>query len=405
MSLMASPASQSESDRRSTPGSLLSKQGEILFVGTATCRENATQDKLYFLSDALARRGIPVGLMVPDFPENRAMTMAGSVNRRLYFVPPGTTAVEVARKKAILGQQRWSCIYTAGIGVRMMVGDRRSATGPKIIHDFDELPSTMHGMPFLRRWYLKGVERAMARRANGLTVASAELENWIRARRPELKNEILYLPVAADEASLRIDDGLVRKLRSETQGTPTLLYVGTLWKPYDQQLQMLIELAKRARATSWKIRIKILGGGPDADFYRQQIQDVGLSQIICLDGHVERALLCTHMRAADALLFPFPDTAQNRARCPTKAFYYAASGRPLVTNRVGEVARLFGDRAHYFEENNVDDFQDAVDRALQPGLTAAAPLPIRELIWEERADRLWSWLNRLRWVGPEAASV
>ena len=405
MSLTATPASRSESNTHSAPNSPLTKQGEILFVGTATCRENATQDKLYFLSDALARRGISVGLMVPDFPENRAMTMVGSVNRRLYFVPPGATAVEVARKKAVLAHQRWSCIYTAGIGVRMMVGDRRNAAGPKIVHDFDELPSTMNGMPFLRRWYLKGIERMMARRAHGLTVASAELENWIRARRPELKDEVLYLPVAADESSLRIDENLVAKLRHDADGTPTLLYVGTLWKTYDQQLQMLIELAKCARATSWKIRIKILGGGPDADFYRQQIQSAGLGGIICLDGHVDRSLLCTHMRAADVLLFPFPDTAQNRARCPTKAFYYASTGRPLVTNRVGEVARLFGDRAHYFKENNVTDFQDAVRRALDSGPSASAPLPFRELIWEERADRLWSWLNRLHWVSPAAASV
>ncbi len=70
------------------------------------------------------------------------------------------------------------------------------------------------------------------------------------------------------------------------------------------------------------------------------------------------------LRHAHALLFPIRDTILNRARCPSKTFAYAQARRPVITNRVGEVPEVLGERARYVEIS-AEGFERAMEEAMR----------------------------------------
>lgn len=76
-------------------------------------------------------------------------------------------------------------------------------------------------------------------------------------------------------------------------------------------------------------------------------------------------------KGALALLIPLRDTAQDKARYPQKISEYLASGRPIISTRLGEVGRHFvhNETALLTDEYNVGQFAALMDLALsQPTL-------------------------------------
>jgi len=106
------------------------------------------------------------------------------------------------------------------------------------------------------------------------------------------------------------------------------------------------------------------------------------------------------MAAADVLVFPFAANAFNLSRCPTKAYNYAAANRPVVTNRNGEVARLFGDSALYYPEHDVEALADQCDQALARRAGYDNGISFATLTWEARAAQFKEWLAARNWL-PE----
>jgi glycosyltransferase involved in cell wall biosynthesis len=96
-------------------------------------------------------------------------------------------------------------------------------------------------------------------------------------------------------------------------------------------------------------------------------------QISCL-GFVERGALLQEYSAASVLAIPLFDDVRSHARFPTKLGEYLASGRPVVTNRVGEIPRFLQDgiSACVTEPGDTAAFADAICRLLkQPAIAQA----------------------------------
>lgn len=352
---------------------------------------------MYFLAQALQGMGgrRVVELALHDLPANRKL--AGELGLTgINWLPWVGWRDDVRQKRKLLREGSWNLVHSIGVGVRIFQMGNAPGGRRRRVYDFDEHLSTIRSNGLARRLYHGWVERFMLRQGHAFTCASEALLQWVRGVRPDLQREILYLPVAISPQEHREDSALMERLRRRYRGRRLLLYVGTLTPMYRDQVEEIFSLAIR-----WQQEgrgdpplILALGGGVDLEFWRQRTAAAGLAAHVEFPGFVPRAELASHLAVADALLFPFPPTEQNLGRCPTKAFHYAASGRPLVTNDVGEVGRLFGASAYYYPSGNLAEMSAQVDRALRRE-DPRPPLVFDSLTWEARARTYSSWLDEL----------
>jgi len=170
---------------------------------------------------------------------------------------------------------------------------------------------------------------------------------------------------------------------------------------YEDQLAEIIELARVLRRRGSPAQVRLVGGGSDLDYFKAKASSAQVGEALEFVGHVHREDLASHMAAADVLVFPFAANAFNLSRCPTKAYNYAAANRPVVTNRNGEVARLFGDSALYYPERDVEALADLCIQALSLCAGFDNGIPFATLTWEARAEQFGSWLVAQGWLPCE----
>jgi glycosyltransferase involved in cell wall biosynthesis len=369
----------------------------LLFVGVSSMKDHAGQYKLYFLADAFGRQGIPVTVLVPDLEENRAF-FRDKPHVQTHFYPPSHTLADLWIKSRFVNQGTWSAIWGVGVGLRSFLVRGGSSKKTPIVKDFDEFPSMIGSFGWLRRSYLRWIERRLVAQAQGFTCASAFLEDAVRRQRPEIGERLLRLPVAISAAEHVVKPELVSRLRKESAGRPVLLYVGSVNRFYEDQLDEVIELARVLHRRGSPARLRLVGGGPDLDYFKAKAAAARVGETLEFVGHAPREDLASHMEAADVLVFPFAADAFNLSRCPTKAYNYAAANRPVVTNRTGEVARLFGEAALYYPECDVEALADLCDRALASRAGFNNGIPFATLTWEARAEQFRTWLAARNWL-------
>ena len=377
----------------------------LLFVGVSSMPDHAGQDKLYFLAHELGLSGIPVTVLVPDLEANRNF-FADKPHVETRFYRPGSAAMDAIRKSRVVDEALWTAIWVVGVGLRsFIVRGRRSCRIP-LIKDFDEFPSMIESIGSFRRQYLRFIERRMIGQAEAFTCASAYLEYAVRQQRPALGNRLLRLRVAISSAEFEIDVNLVRRLRESANGRPVFLYVGSVNRMYEQQIVELIKLAIVLRTRGSPAKVIIAGTGPDVEYFKRKVASARVGDSLEFAGYVRRnGDLAAHMAAAQVLIFPFPGTAFNISRCPTKAFHYAAANRPVVTNMTGEVATLFGDAALYYPEGDAQALADRCQEALARTEGFSNGIPFSTLTWKARAQEFEQWLDVQGWLPPRSQAV
>jgi glycosyltransferase involved in cell wall biosynthesis len=373
-------------------------------MGVSSMRDHAGQHKLYFIADNFGRQGIPVTVLLPDLEENRAY-FEDKPHVRTHFYASGVALRDAWRKTQFVWEGNWSCVWVVGVGLRSYLLRRRSARRTPIVKDFDEFPSMLENISLFRRTYLKFIESRMIAQADGFTCASSFLEQFVRRIRPKLRDRILRLPVAISGNEHRVDPDMVQRLRNESKGRPILLYVGSVNRMYEDQLDEIIGLATVLRRRNSQAIVRVAGAGPDMEYFRTKAIAAHLGDTLEFIGHVDRGIaLASHMEAAQVLLFPFAADPFNLSRCPTKAFHYAAANKPVVTNRTGEVANLFQDKALYYPERSVEAFANVCEEAIALGVRYNNGIPFERLTWESRAKQFMNWLDAQNWL-PASVNI
>jgi glycosyltransferase involved in cell wall biosynthesis len=110
------------------------------------------------------------------------------------------------------------------------------------------------------------------------------------------------------------------------------LFVGELrrLKGLDQLLEAASRLEKRCKA-----ELLIVGAGPDADYFRDRIRELGLEPFVTLSPPVfpvTRAFRMAHCVIVPSLAESFPYVVLEAA----------AAGIPLITSRVGGIPEIMG---------------------------------------------------------------
>jgi len=366
----------------------------IAFFGVANPQINASQVRLYHLARGLADAGHDVTVVVPEdsINLNFPVTRGSRVVFRAY---KATSALgEAFTKFREVSTGNFDVVHVVGVGLRSLQLFGRPWTRPFYVQDYDESVAAQKDHSLARHIYLIAIEAYSRQRAHGIMVASRSLERLVRERRPDLGPRLLYLPIGYDPSFEGASTHLDSELRAMAGERAVLTWVGSFWSALGiyELLDLAATLARRGR----QFVLMMVGAGPQFEDFKRAVTARQLSGYILLPGPVSLVDLQAYLRVSRVFLLPFPETPQNLYRCPTKLFQYIAYNRPVVTNRVGEVAEALGDAGFYYQDGSAEGMADACERALADSAKYDRSDLIREIYWSERARRYTTWLECIR---------
>jgi glycosyltransferase involved in cell wall biosynthesis len=143
-------------------------------------------------------------------------------------------------------------------------------------------------------------------------------------------------------------------------GEQYLLYSGFIG--YMEIARLVVDTVHELKNRGFNLHLKFTGGGEGESLFdelKQYASENGVLHQIEFTGFVEENLLHELMRGALTLLAPLPQDLQTEARFSTKIGYYLASGRPVVTNAVGDVSLYLQDGVNAFLAKKFDSYEIA----------------------------------------------
>ena len=269
-----------------------------------------------------------------------------------------------------------------------------AAMGVPIVVQLNELPCDIVRRPAaLSRGlsHLDGVDGAIA--------ISEWLSTWAlhEAERIGRRVVIIEVPIVVDA---------YESPSADPRGRPSSDYVYSASHVYSDDRRFLL----RAMTHVWRrrpdARLVVLGTDLDelALLARYEGLDAAVAdgRVVAM-GYVTRAELLARYRTAAALLVPLHDDDVSRARFPTKIGEYLASGRPVVTTRVGEIDRFLhdGETAFVAQTPDVEAFAAKMVEALEDPERAAhigaagRRVAEKHFHYDLHAERLRAFFQRL----------
>jgi glycosyltransferase involved in cell wall biosynthesis len=364
----------------------------VLFLGTGTIRTNGTMQRMLFIAKALAGSSIRLSIAMPDAIENKEFAARYLKHCNWLFFERGSAAKELLYKDRILRDGDYDFVHSFCLGVRFSIRPHWARNRrPRIVYDWDELLSSHRNCPTGIRLKNTAIERYSLSTGDGFTAASVYLRDYLAARANG--RSVLFLPNGFDtELDVNIvSSEVLRKI--EQSSAKKLIYVGAITKGY--QIWELAELAVQIRERQLDWKIYVVGTGPDEQAFRSELRDKKVNEVVVLTGWVPTETIAGILRSADVLLFPFHASVQNTARCPLKIYQYVASGVPVVTNQVGEVARVLSEAGYYYPPGNVQLLLEACYQAVATKHQRTVG-PNETLTWACRATAYCEWL--VKWA-------
>lgn len=287
------------------------------------------------LGAALIESGVQVTYLVDDMPANRG-DLGLHPGARIAFVPRSRSVSQlVTRRRALraVGADVVHLLNPHAKSLAAVAGMGRV----QILADWDE-PPVLRPFGMARLWLERGLDFWLRHRADHHVACTRWLQERFRLLYgldvPYIPHGTYLPPFAAVSAS------------ASPFAEPTAVYLGTFLPQWDHDI--VFEAARLLAAEGRRPAIAFVGNGPDRARWESFCDRHGLGNVRFL-GWMEQAVLERHLAHAHVALFPIRDSELNRARCPSKLFAYAQAGRPVITNRIGEVPEILGDGATYVE--------------------------------------------------------
>lgn len=137
-----------------------------------------------------------------------------------------------------------------------------------------------------------------------------------------------------------IDVGLWREHKSkrESKGEKNIVFVGQMG-PYHGQMEVLKSLAGLLKKKE-ELRLFFVGGGEMLEDLKLEVKNEELEKHVVFAGQIPQTKVREILAKADIGILPLWESPVHQARHPLKLLEYLASGLIVITNKVGEVARI-----------------------------------------------------------------
>ncbi len=240
-----------------------------------------------------------------------------------------------------------------------------------VVGDWDEMLSTRSKSVTMNTlsWMCEAYGR---QRANMTVVSSRHMQQLFRNR---YAVDSLYLPYATYIEPH--DDGATPFYQ------PSAVYLGNMH--HDSDFDILLQTWAGPLSAPQAPHLHMIGGGTELSLVRKRVTAEKLHNVH-VHGFLPWPDVWRYMRHAAVLVFPIRDTLANQMRCPAKTFAYMQAGRPIVTNRVGEVAEVLGEQGIYVEPT-----AEAFAQAVLATAAVHAPdiaYPLEQHTWISRTRTL-----------------
>jgi len=341
------------------------------FLTSGTWQGNASFVRLREFGNELIARGHRVSCIADDLPYNREQ-MPGMFNGRAstYITEPSRGLGQIGARRKLIRKIGADYVHVLNPFAKAYAALR--FTGQRIIGDWDEWPAARpHAFP--RKQMERFLDRWLRRQSDHLIVASRYLQEQFKLR---FNLDAAYIPYATYLQPKEDGESPFKE--------PTAVYMGNLYPAYDHDL--LFEAAKILKSRGKSPRMTILGGGPDLEKWQAFVRENDLSNV-SLPGFLSGDILWRHLRHAHVLLFPIRENLLNLCRCPSKTFAYAQTKRPVIANRIGEVAQVLGEKGTYVE-CNAEAFAQALDALMQQPRPADVDYGVEQQNWAARTNEL-----------------
>lgn len=180
----------------------------------------------------------------------------------------------------------------------------------------------------------------------------------------------------------------------------TVGFLGTL-KPW-HGLTTLAEAWKILHLRKQRIRLLIVGDGPEYENLHEDIEQAGLSDYVIFTGAVKPEQVPQWLGQMDIGVAPYPQL-ENFYFSPLKIYEYMAAGIPVITTRVGHLETVVSHERNgmLVEAENPVQMADCIERLI------ANPKKLQQLgvAARQTAEREHSWLSVVKRIIAIAESL
>ena len=224
--------------------------------------------------------------------------------------------------------------------------------GFKIVTDYTERASAWAGV----NGNYSTFEQKSPLYTNASFCISNFLEQSVREINPHLP--ILKVPVICDVEK-------IKNLPAHPDSKPYFLFCGTLF--YQEIIEFIVESFLQCNNKKTYLYFVVNGGDKQKDIFKTYIDQCPKKDMIRIFTDVEYNVLIGLYKSAIALLIPLRSTTQDIARFPHKIGEYTASGRPVITTKVGEIPLFFKDmeNALIADEFTPQAFKEKMDFVIE----------------------------------------
>lgn len=334
----------------------------ILFLTLSSFSSFPTYKRAIGMGEALARLGHVVYVAVMSCEENRVrMAKEAPHCKALWFKQAGCFG-EAMAKIRMVRQYRPDVLYSTSFSLRNLAFLRfMLPRRMKMVVEFCELYSECPR----KRFGWKARETVAMFENEYLLCASKYLKSHFEreAQLWKLKRHIVYLPYAYP-SYLQPKIGHIRE-------PLTIVFMASLWKGYG--VYEVVDAVCRVLCKMPNVNLEILGGGPEKENVRRLVAERGLEQNVHVRGFVAEDALNDYFSRASVFVAPLHNTVQDKARCPSKLFYYIPYEKPIVTCSLGDPLETLGEYGYYYKCDDVDDMSRVIQGALEDSSRFAYP--------------------------------
>lgn len=356
---------------------------KILFPTIGEFRHFAAVKRYLGTGEELAKLGHEVWLVVMECEENCKRLMLEAPHCKVVYYAKGNVFKEIISKLRIVWKLRPDIVYAASYTPRSLAFLRfMFPRETKSIIEFCELYSAYsgHGKP----WRL--FEYLACRENDGILCASKVLENHFRCvcERHHLHRQICYSPYAYPEH-------LAQRIRAPSR-PPVVMFMASLWKEYG--IYEVVEACQEVMNKGIGLVLEVLGGGPEKNAVIELIKNRGLENRIHIRGYVGEEELNSYFSSASVFVAPLKDNFQDRARCPSKLYFYIPFNKPIVTCRFGDPYDTLQNYGYYYQSGDTHDMARMIESAISASEGFSYPNGFVERhSWKARAIQFENWIK------------
>ena len=354
---------------------------QIVFLTMNSFSKFVTYKRAVGMGESLAKLGHHVYIVALDCQENRERMQVEAPHCIPLWYDANGIFLEVVQKLRHLRKICPDYVYSSVYSIRNLSG--LQLFYPKQTRSILEFCELYSGIEKHKRRWAK-LEYLALRHYDMFLCASNYLKTVFIERLCRLgwNKPITYSPYAYPV--------YLKPLPKSGDGQKRIMFMASLWKGYGIfDVLAAFELVAKQLPDA---KLDVLGRGPAMEEAMAWVGAHGLTASVVFHGYVAESDINAWFSKASVFISPLHDTVQDRARCPSKLYYYLPYNKPIVTCELGDPYDTLGPFGYYYKPDDVSDMARALIRALNDSDGFEYPKDfLARHSWDARAADFVKW--------------